>query len=175
MIFVLSQKEFSSSVAIDRVSAHFSASHALISDHFEEGLHGHNYQVEIEIDGKTDNSDVLIDFIFLENLLTEALSAWDHYVLLPVKNKRMKIRETEDNIDFEYGSRFYSIPKSDIIFLDCNNVTTESLAQLLAEKMTGLLKQKSLWNRIQSIRVTIWETSAYRASYAIKSTYSRKE
>lgn len=168
MIYVLSEKEFSSSVAIDRVSAHFSASHALITDHFEEGLHGHNYQVELEIEGTTENDNVLIDFIFLEDLLHQALSTWDHYVLLPSKNKRIKIRENKDNIDFEYGSRFYSIPKTEIIFLDCRNVTTETLAQLLAEKLTGLLKQESFWKRIQSIRVTIWETSAYRASYRIK-------
>ena len=174
MIYVLSQKEFSSSVAIDRVSAHFSASHALISDHFEEGLHGHNYQVELEIEGTTEDDNVLVDFIFLENLLHQALSTWDHYVLLPSQNKRIKIRESEDNIDFEYGSRFYSIPRTEIIFLDCNNVTTEVLTQLLAEKMSGLLKQESFWKRIQSIRVTIWETPTYRASYRIKTNSLRK-
>jgi 6-pyruvoyltetrahydropterin/6-carboxytetrahydropterin synthase len=173
LIYILNQKEFSSSVAVDRVSAHFSASHALISDHFEEGLHGHNYQVEIEVEGNTENDDVIIDFIFLENLLNQALSSWDHYVLLPSKNKRMKIRKTEDNVEIEYGSRFYSFPKTETRFLDCRNVTTESLARLIAEKMTGLLKQESFWRRIQSIKATIWETSAYRASYTIKANSAR--
>lgn len=170
----MSQKENSSSIAIDRVSAHFSASHALITDHFEEGLHGHNYQVELEIEGTTDDDNVLIDFIFLENLLHQALSTWDHYILLPSQNKRIKIRENEDNIEFEYGSRFYSIPKTEIIFLDCKNVTTETLAQLLTEKMSDLLKEESFWKRIQSIKVTIWETSTYRASYRIKTNSLRK-
>ena len=60
----------STSVAIDKIAAHFSASHALISDDLEEGLHGHNYQVGIEIEGKTDTNEIIIDFLFLEKLLT---------------------------------------------------------------------------------------------------------
>jgi 6-pyruvoyl-tetrahydropterin synthase len=86
----LNQKNFSGSVAIERTLAHFSASHTLISDHYEEGLHGHNYQVEIEIKGIVDTDDVIIDFIFVENLLSQVLSNWDHYVLLPLKNENMK-------------------------------------------------------------------------------------
>lgn len=165
----MNQKHFSSTIAIDRISAHFSASHALISDQYEEGLHGHNYQVEIEIEGIVDTDDVIIDFIFLENLLSQALSNWDHYILLPLKNKKMQIRENEENIEIEYGIRFYSIPRTEIKFLNCTNVTTEALAQLLSEKMKSLLKQESFWKRIQTIRITIWETSFYRASYTIRS------
>ncbi len=169
MIYVLNQNDISSSVAIDRVSAHFSASHALISDNYEEGLHGHNYQAEIEIEGNVDTDDMIIDFIFLENLLSQTLSDWDHYVLLPLKNKDMYIRENKDNIEIEYGRRFYSIPRSEIKLLNCTNVTTEALTQLLGEKMRNRLKQESFWKRIQTIKITIWETSFYRASYSIRS------
>lgn len=165
----MNQNDFSSTVAIDRISAHFSASHALISDNYEEGLHGHNYQVEIEIEGNVDTNGMIIDFIFLENLLHQALSDWDHYVLFPLKNEGMKIRENRDNIEIEYGRRFYSIPKDEVKLLNCTNVTTEALAQLLGENMRIHLKQESFWKRIQTIKITIWETSFYRASYSLKS------
>jgi 6-pyruvoyltetrahydropterin/6-carboxytetrahydropterin synthase len=165
----LNQNDFSSTVAIDRISAHFSASHALISDNYEEGLHGHNYQVEIEIEGNVDTNGMIIDFIFLENLLLQALSDWDHYVLFPLKNEDIKIRENRDNIEINYGRRFYSIPRDEVKLLNCTNVTTEALAQLLGENMRIRLKQESFWKRIQTIKITIWETSFYRASYSIKS------
>ncbi|MFX0122861.1 MAG: 6-pyruvoyl tetrahydropterin synthase family protein [Candidatus Hodarchaeota archaeon] len=165
----MNQKDYLSTIAIERTSAHFSASHALISDHYKEGLHGHNYQVEIEIEGNVDATGVIIDFIFLENLLFKVLSHWDHYILLPLKNKNMRIRENEDNIEIEYGSRFYSIPKTEIKFLDCINVTTETLAQLLGEKMQDLLMQESFWSRIRTVKLTIWETPFYRASYTSQS------
>ena len=169
MIYVLNQKESSSSVAIDKASAHFSASHVIVSDQYEEGLHGHNYLVEIEIEGNVNTEGLLIDFIFLEKLLSQALSNWDHYVLLPSKNNQMKFSENEDNIEIKYGNRFYSLPKTEIKFLSCTNVTTEILAQLLGEKLRNRLHQEEFWKRIQAIKITIWETSVYRASYTIRS------
>ena len=170
----MSQKESSSSVAIDKVSAHFSASHVILSDQYEEGLHGHNYLVEIEIEGNIDTDDILVDFIFLEKLLSQAISNWDHYVLLPSKNSKMKINENEDNIEIKYGNRFYSLPKTEIKFLSCRNVTTEVLAQLLGEKLRAHLQQEEFWKRIQAIKITVWETSLYRASYTIRSNPLRK-
>lgn len=169
MIYVLSQKKSSSSIAIERISANFCASHVIVTEQYEEGLHGHNYLVEIEIEGNVDTDDLLIDFIFLEKLLSQAISNWDHYILLPSKNSKMIISENEDNIEIKYGNRFYSLPKNEIKFLSCRNVTTEVLARLLGEKLRALLYQEEFWKRIQTIKITIWETSVYRASYTIRS------
>lgn len=158
----------STSVAIDKIAAHFSASHALISDDLEEGLHGHNYQVGIEIEGKTDTNEIIIDFLFLEKLMNNLLAEWDHYVLIPAKNPNMKIIFQEHNIDIEYGVRFYSIPKGEVRVLDCSNVTTEALARILGEKIQEELKQEEFWQRINMINITIWETSCYRATCSIR-------
>ena len=166
-------EETSTSVALDRISAHFSASHALISDDYEEGLHGHNYEVEIEVYGKTDENNIIIDFIFLENLLSEILTAWDHYVLIPSKNTRLEIKENKDNFDLKYGDRYYSIPQTDVKLLDCTNVTTEVLARLLGEKIQLNLKEEIFWDRILSIKITVWETPHYRASYTLTSSHSK--
>ncbi|UCG89962.1 MAG: 6-carboxytetrahydropterin synthase [Candidatus Heimdallarchaeota archaeon] len=164
----MNQKHISSSVAIDRISAHFSAAHILVSDHYEEGLHGHNYLVGIEVEGSMDIHDMIVDFVFLENMLSEVLTEWDHFVLLPSKNKNMKIHENKDNLEIVYGKRLYSIPKAEIKLLDCTNVTAETLARLLGEKIQIYLKKETFWERIQALKVTIWEKSYYRADYTIR-------
>lgn len=156
------------SVAIDKIAAHFSASHALISDDIEEGLHGHNYQVGIEIEGKPDSDDIIIDFLYLDKMLNNLLSEWDHYVLLPLNNPNMEINVREKNLDIEYGIRFYSIPNDEVKVLDCTNVTTEALTRLLGEKVQNQLKEKEFWQRIERINITIWETSCYRATCSIQ-------
>lgn len=156
------------SVAIDKIAAHFSASHALISDDIEEGLHGHNYQVGIEIEGKPDSDDIIIDFLYLDKMLNNLLSEWDHYVLLPLNNPNMEINVRENNLDIEYGIRFYSIPNDEVKVLDCTNVTTEALTRLLGEKVQNQLKEKEFWQRIERINITIWETSCYRATCSIQ-------
>jgi len=156
------------SVAIDKIAAHFSASHALISDDIEEGLHGHNYQVGIEIEGKPDSDDIIIDFLYLDKMLNNLLSEWDHYVLLPSNNPNMEINVRENNLDIKYGIRFYSIPNDEVQVLDCTNVTTEALTRLLGEKVQNKLKEKEFWQRIERINITIWETSYYRATCSIQ-------
>ncbi|MFX0014625.1 MAG: 6-pyruvoyl tetrahydropterin synthase family protein [Promethearchaeota archaeon] len=164
----MSKKRRSSSVAIDKLSVHFSASHALILDHYEEGLHGHNYLVEMEIEGIPDNNDLIIDFIFLEKLLIQIVTEWDHYVLIPSKNKNMKMRKNKENMEIIYGERFYSIPRAEIQLLSCTNVTTEALTRLLGEKIEEKLRKEIFWERIGAITISIWETPIYWASYTIK-------
>jgi len=166
--FVKKNNHHSISVAIDKIAAHFSASHALISDDIEEGLHGHNYQVGIEIEGKPDSDDIIIDFLYLDKMLNNLLSEWDHYVLLPLNNPNMEINVRENNLDIEYGIRFYSIPNDEVKVLDCTNVTTEALTRLLGEKVQNQLKEKEFWQRIERINITIWETSCYRATCSIQ-------
>lgn len=168
MNFVKKNNHHSISVAIDKIAAHFSASHALISDDIEEGLHGHNYQVGIEIEGKPDSDDIIIDFLYLDKMLNNLLSEWDHYVLLPLNNPNMEINVREKNLDIEYGIRFYSIPNDEVKVLDCTNVTTEALTRLLGEKVQNQLKEKEFWQRIERINITIWETSCYRATCSIQ-------
>lgn len=168
MNFVKKNNHHSISVAIDKIAAHFSASHALISDDIEEGLHGHNYQVGIEIEGKPDSDDIIIDFLYLDKMLNNLLSEWDHYVLLPLNNPNMEINVRENNLDIEYGIRFYSIPNDEVKVLDCTNVTTEALTRLLGEKVQNQLKEKEFWQRIERINITIWETSCYRATCSIQ-------
>lgn len=168
MNFVKKNNYNSISVAIDKIAAHFSASHALISDDIEEGLHGHNYQVGIEIEGKPDSDEIIIDFVYLDKMLNNLLSEWDHYVLLPSNNPNMEINIRENNLDIEYGIRFYSIPNEEVKVLDCTNVTTEALTRLLGEKVQNQLKKKEFWQRIERINITIWETSCYRATCSIQ-------
>ncbi len=168
MNFVKKNNHHSISVAIDKIAAHFSASHALISDDIEEGLHGHNYQVGIEIEGKPDSDDIIIDFLYLDKMLNNLLSEWDHYVLLPLNNPNMEVNVRENNLDIEYGIRFYSIPNDEVKVLDCTNVTTEALTRLLGEKVQNQLKETEFWQRIERINITIWETSCYRATCSIQ-------
>ncbi|MFX0183908.1 MAG: 6-pyruvoyl tetrahydropterin synthase family protein [Candidatus Hodarchaeota archaeon] len=167
------REEDNISVSIDRVSSHFSASHALISNQYNEGLHGHNYLVEVEIEGKEDHEEMLIDFIYLDNLLRQITSKFDHYVLIPSKNNLLNITKNADNLEIRYGDRFYSIPEKEIKTLECINVTAESLARLLGEDLSIYLRNEQNWNRIKSIKVCVWETLYYRATYTIYSSDSR--
>ncbi|MFX0052467.1 MAG: 6-pyruvoyl tetrahydropterin synthase family protein [Candidatus Hodarchaeota archaeon] len=167
------QEEHNVSVAIDKVSNHFCASHALISNRYCEGIHGHNYLVDVKIEGNKDPEEILIDFIFLDNLLKEITSKFDHYVLIPSQNNLLKITRSSGNLELRYGDRFYSIPENEIKLLECANITAETLARLLGEELYKRLKGEEFWNRINQIRLSVWETEFYKATYTIFPNDSR--
>ncbi|MFW9778977.1 MAG: 6-pyruvoyl tetrahydropterin synthase family protein [Candidatus Heimdallarchaeota archaeon] len=163
----MNSSDHSFSVTINRNASHFCASHALVLDEYVEGLHGHNYRVEVEITGNVSAEGILIDFIFLDELIKQLLSEWDHYTLFPLHNPRISVltSELDHNLQIRYADRIYSIPKAEVKLLPCRNVTTETLSRLLNEKLAETLQSHPSWEQIYSITVTIWETQYYKASY----------
>ncbi len=66
-----------------KVQDHFSAAHYL--KNYEgpcENLHGHNWKVELVVEGsQLNSSDILIDFKILKKILKEVLTELDHKLL----------------------------------------------------------------------------------------------
>jgi 6-pyruvoyltetrahydropterin/6-carboxytetrahydropterin synthase len=66
-----------------KVQDHFSSAHYLKNYQGPcENLHGHNWKVELVVEGsKLNSTDILIDFKILKNILKEVLSELDHKLL----------------------------------------------------------------------------------------------
>jgi len=156
-----------SSIALAKYLFHFNASHMIFTPQYNEGIHGHSYNISIEIYGDPDDSGMIIDFILLENILKESITEWDHYVLMPKDNPKVTIIENGSNFDIQYGDRFYSIPQSDIILFEGINITTENLAKFLAKKIQFILEKVKPSIKFSKLKVEVWETPIYCASYTI--------
>jgi 6-pyruvoyl tetrahydropterin synthase/QueD family protein len=153
---------------IDKSAIHFSAAHALVFDQYEEGLHGHNYIVEVKVKGSLDDDNIVIDFLELEQIVKKVALEMDHFVLLPTKNTKIRIKEKDMNLEIKYGNRYYSIPKNEVILVECSNVTTEILCQKFGEKIQEALKSRGYWSRIKKLNIIIWENPFYCACYELQ-------
>ncbi len=162
-----------SSVVLSNVNCGFSASHVVVGRNFEEAIHGHDYKVGVELFGLLDDEEMIIDFVVLENILKEIVLEWDHYTLLPLSNPNLKLKDLSKNIEISYGERVYSLPKSDIKLLKCNNVTAEAFAKEIALKLTKTLYKKNFLQFIEKIKVTLWETSIYHVTYCISKPFEK--
>ncbi len=62
------------------VESHFSAAHHLLNyDGKCENVHGHNWKIEVAIEGEAlDKSGMLIDFRIIKNYMWEVLERLDH-------------------------------------------------------------------------------------------------
>ncbi|PWI49677.1 hypothetical protein CEE45_00685 [Candidatus Heimdallarchaeota archaeon B3_Heim] len=158
------------SIGLHKFSHHFSASHLLLTEDFSEGLHGHNYYVEIELFGNINDNGLVLNFLSLDESLSNIISTWDHYTLLPSMNKDLQIKENGNNFDIQFGSRFYSLPQDEVKLFECKNVTAEFLAKTVAISMKEFLQSLNNECNIEEVKVNVWETPLYFASYSIQLT-----
>lgn len=148
----------------------FSSAHFLIFDETHaERLHGHNYQVKVDI--KTPSEEELhadgyfIDFNVFKKYIKARLDLWDEMVLLPEKQKDMKFKKNGQSLEVTFRDRFYVFPAKEVTLLPVTNTSVEQLSRLLAEEFYSEFKQYG----VKSVRVYVAETLGQGASTVVPS------
>lgn len=146
----------------------FSAAHFLIFDSTSaEKLHGHNYQVKVDITiGQNvdfDQQGYFVDFNVFKKQIKHSLDRWDEHVLLPGKNTEMKTRVNGPSLEVHFRDRFYVFPKNEVILLPVTNTSVEQLATLLATEFYKSFKTYG----VSKVRVSVEETRGQGASVAV--------
>lgn len=146
----------------------FSAAHFLIFDEkHAERLHGHNYQVKVDI--KTPSEEELhsdgyfLDFNVFKKYIKARLDQWDEIVLLPELQKDMKFKKNGPSLEVTFRDRFYVFPQSEVLLLPVTNTSVEQLSRLLAEEFYKEFKQYG----VKSVRVYVEETRGQGASSVV--------
>jgi 6-pyruvoyltetrahydropterin/6-carboxytetrahydropterin synthase len=139
-------------------SAHFT----LFSDAPAELLHGHNYRVEVELEGEQlDDAGLLLDIGAVKRRVRERCARLDERTLLPEKNPAVQIRENAGQIEVRFEGRSYALPARDALRLPLHNVSMELLARMLWEEVAEVLRP----SRVQSMTLCLHETAGQSCSY----------
>jgi len=102
-------------------------------------LHGHNYQVEVEIDGELDHKNMVVDFGVFKSKVGELLKRFDHKVLLPVESKDFEVTVEEKQVSvISCEGRKYRFPREDVELLPLEATTVE----LLSKHVHDLIKKE---------------------------------
>ncbi len=143
----------------------FSAAHFLIfDDHRAERLHGHNYQVKVDITVPSEadlmKQGYFIDFNEFKKIIKARLDQWDEIVLLPKSHPDMKIKENGPSLEVKFRDRFYVFPKNEVILLAITNTSVEQLSRILAADFYNEFKRFG----VKRVRVSVEETRGQGAS-----------
>lgn len=148
----------------------FSAAHFLIFDKTSaERLHGHNYQVRVDI--KTPAEEGLhqdgyfVDFNVFKSFIKARLDQWDEVVLLPAHNADMKFHKTEKSLEVTFRDRFYVFPINEVVLLPVTNTSVEKLSGLLAAEFYEEFKKYG----VLKVKVYVEETRGQGASSVVPS------
>ncbi|UCH72200.1 MAG: 6-carboxytetrahydropterin synthase [Thermoplasmatales archaeon] len=132
----------------------FSSAH-IIPEYKKCGkLHGHTYAIHAKINGLPDEKGIIMDFSILKEILKDVANHLDHKVLVPMKNKLVKIEKGKDDVRVTSLGKVYVFPLEDCAFLPINSTTAENLAKYIMEI---IIEKIALSKNIRGIEIGIDE------------------
>lgn len=143
----------------------FSAAHFLIfNEKRAERLHGHNYQVKVDITVPSEanlmKQGYFIDFNVFKKIIKTRLDEWDEIVLLPKNHPDMIFKEKGVSLEVSFRDRYYVFPKNEVLLLPITNTSVEQFSRLLASEFYQQFKKFG----VQRVRVSVEETRGQGAS-----------
>jgi 6-pyruvoyltetrahydropterin/6-carboxytetrahydropterin synthase len=143
-------------VTVERNTLRFAAAHFATFEGRCEPLHGHNYDVLIEIEGELTDDSWVVDFRLLKSVARELCAQLDHKFLLQRDSRVLEIDEGETNWKVRFHGRGWVFPKGDVLPLPIDNTTAERLAEWFAGRLSEQLAARGATN-VSSITVGIEE------------------
>ncbi len=149
----------------------FSAAHMTVFPHGEkEGLHGHNYQVELTVELAEPGLGRMLSYETFKQALRRVCAAWDEKVLIAGDNPWLEPLPAEaGEYAFRLCGKRYVLPADEVVVLEMDNVTAENLAQALFERFWAALARDPAipwreWIVAASLRID--ESRGQGATYA---------
>ena len=153
-------------IRVDKQYFNFGSAHFLIfEDGTREELHGHNYQVAVEVEGSLTEGDVVLDFIQFKPIVKECCDDLDHRTLLPQSSPWLSIEETGGEIVVHHRGDRFVFPRRDVRIIPISNTSSERLAEYLAGEILRRTRERIPGARLDAIEVTVYESPGQAAIY----------
>ena len=143
-------------VTVERNTLRFAAAHFTTYEGQCEPLHGHNYDVLVEVEGELTGDSWVVDFSALKSMTRDLCRELDHKFILQRESKVLRIDEGKSNWKVRFGDRGWVFPKSDVVALAIDNTTSERLAEWFAGRLRAALAARGATN-ITALTVGIEE------------------
>lgn len=116
-------------ITVERNRLRFAAAHfATFSGGCEE-LHGHNYDVVVEVEGELTDDSWVWDFGAVKRATKALADELDHKFLLQRESRHLQITEGENGWEIRFKEKHYVFPKEDVAALPIDNSTAERIAE----------------------------------------------
>jgi 6-pyruvoyltetrahydropterin/6-carboxytetrahydropterin synthase len=154
-------------VTVERNRLRFAAAHMATFRGECEPLHGHNYDIIIEVEGELTEDAWVWDFGELKRAAKAIADELDHKFMLQRESTVLDIAERETNWAIRFGDRGYVLPKSDVIALPIKNTTAECISEWVSGRLQSALKEMGATN-IRKLTVGIEEMPGQAGWYTVE-------
>ena len=155
------------SILIEKEYLKFSCAHFLIfPDGSKERLHGHNYQVVCEIDGRLSEHGLVIDFKQVKPIIRRLCDHLDEHWLIPGEHPVLTYHHRDDgHTEVTYKHCRYLAPTDEIIVLPINNTSAENFAAWIGRSLLAELRTTFGKLSVNKLRVAVSETKGQSGVY----------
>ncbi len=139
-------------------SAHFT----LFGPEKAERLHGHNYQVGLELVGSAlDDDGLLVDFARVKGRIRELCDRLDSRTLVPEECPYLGVERGEGVVTVRFRERVYRFPEADTLLLPIANTSIELFARYLWQELRPALAG----SHVEALGVNVAETAGQSCWY----------
>lgn len=155
------------SILIAKEYLKFSCAHFLIfPDGSKERLHGHNYQVTCEVDGRLSEHGLVIDFKQVKPIVRRLCDDLDEHWLIPGEHPELRYTHRDDgHTEVTYRACRYLAPTDEIIVMPINNTSAENFAAWIGRTLLARLRETFGRVSVAALRIEVSETSGQRGVY----------
>jgi 6-pyruvoyltetrahydropterin/6-carboxytetrahydropterin synthase len=143
-------------ITLERNTLRFAAAHFTTSGGECEPLHGHNYDLFVQIDGALSADSWVMDFGVARRIARSVCEELDHRFLLATASQDLQIDDRDSVVTIVHRDRRYVMPRGDVVTLDIDNTTAERLAEWFAGRLAVALAAAGADN-LTSITVGVEE------------------
>jgi 6-pyruvoyltetrahydropterin/6-carboxytetrahydropterin synthase len=123
-------------VSVRREQYKFSCAHMTVfPDGSKERLHGHNYQLGIDLELTSVAFEHMLPFAAIKDCLAGICHDLRERVLVASRNPLSKVTTSNDELELIVCGKRYLFPREDVILLAVDNVSVEALADHLADRV----------------------------------------
>ncbi len=128
-------------VTVKRDQYKFSCAHMTVfPDGTKERLHGHNYQLGLELELAAVDFARMLPFVAIKDCLAGLCLELRERVLIAEHNPLTTlVRVDADEVELTVCGKRYVFPREDVVLLPIDNVSVEALAAHLADRVLASL------------------------------------
>lgn len=153
-------------VSVERNRLRFAAAHFATFLGGCEPLHGHNYDLSVELEGDLTEDSWVWDFGELKRATKAIADELDHKFILQAQSRVLAIAETDSGWEIRFNDRRYVFPKSDVAVLPIDNSTAERLAEWFSGRLLAYFDDHRATN-IRKLTVGVEEMPGQAGWYTV--------
>lgn len=153
-------------VRVEGERLRFAAAHMATFAGGCEPLHGHNYEVSVELEGELGADSWVWDFGDLKRTVKSILDELDHRFILQRDSPVLSVADRDETWEVRFQDRCYVFPKAEVASLPIDNSTAERLAEWVAGRLAAALRERDE-RRLRQLRVGVEEMPGQSGWYTV--------